>query len=67
MKKFAEWMIGDQCDLINAYLKIMQKEGLIDLKGYDTCLALETKLNEGSIVLFSSAFLFFVSGTLILR
>ena len=60
-------MIGNHCDEINEYIVLMVKAGLINLDGVNTCFALKTDLNEGSIVLFASALMFVVSGTWILR
>lgn len=67
IRQFATWMLGDNCDKLNAILKDLAKKGIIDLHGDDVCFDLVTKLTSGCFVLFGTAVLYFIFSTIVLR
>jgi len=64
IEQFAQFIIGDRCNLINEILK-QHFDGV--LKGNDKCFDVQTKLYTGCWLLFTSAIIYLISAFVVMR
>jgi len=64
ISQFAQFIIGDRCDLINVYLKAYFDEAL---QGEDKCFDVITKLETGCWLLFSGCIFYLISSIVVMR
>jgi len=64
IEQFAQFIIGNRCDLINEILK-QYFDGA--LKGKDKCFDVQTKLYTGCWLLFSSCVIYLLAAFVVMR